>query len=80
MTITLKYFGLITDITNKKEEVFSLESNSISVADFQLQLEKKYPELQNTTYSIAVNQSITTTDILVNDNDEIDLLPPYAGG
>lgn len=80
MTITLKYFGLITDITNKKEEVFSLESNSISVADFQLQLEKKYPELQNTTYSIAVNQNVATADILVYKNDELALLPPFAGG
>ena len=80
MTITLNYFGLIVNIANKKEEPFSLESKSISVADIRLQLEKKYPELQNTIYSVAVNQNIAANDILVNDNDEIALLPPFAGG
>lgn len=80
MTITIKYFGLIADITNKKEELLSFENSPVSVESIRLQLEAKYTELQNTTYSIAINQNISTAPDLVNDNDEIALLPPFAGG
>ena len=78
MTITIKYFGLIADITQKKEEQFSLDSNFIK--SIRLQLEEKYPELKNTSFSIAVNQNIISDTLVVNENDEIALLPPFAGG
>lgn len=80
MTITLKYFGLIAEITNKKEELFSIEKESVTIQSLRLQLEGNYPGLQKATYKIAVNQSMANETVLVNDNDEIALLPPFAGG
>jgi len=80
MTITVKYFGAIADITHKKEEQFLLESSSGSVELLQLELEKKYPSICQNSYSIAVNQLVTHQNVALKDQDEIALLPPFAGG
>lgn len=80
MTITLKYFGLIVDITQKKEEVFSMEENVVSVSFLKSKMETAYEELKNTNYSIAVNQSMSSLDCDIKDQDVIAFLPPFAGG
>lgn len=80
MTITLKYFGLIADITNTKEELFRLEKLDYTTNDLMQQLHEKYTGLQNISFAIAVNKSITTTAINIKNNDTIALLPPFAGG
>jgi molybdopterin synthase sulfur carrier subunit len=80
MDIKIKYFGAIADAIGKNEEMFSLESGRISLFDLKKQLENIHPGIQNISYSMAVNQSIAKSDILVNANDELALLPPFAGG
>lgn len=80
MTITLKYFGLIAEITNLKEETFSLGKENTSVSAFKSKIESTYPGLKNTTYSIAVNQTMAEFDYSLQDRDIIALLPPFAGG
>jgi len=80
MTITIKYFGLIADITNINEELFRLEKSDYTTNDLMQQLHEKYTDLQNVSFTIAVNKSITTTEMILNNNDTIALLPPFAGG
>lgn len=80
MTITLKYFGLLVDITQKKEEVFAMEEDKMSVSFLKSKMETAYEELKNTNYSIAVNQSMSSLDYNIKDQDVIAFLPPFAGG
>ena len=80
MTITLKYFGLLADITQKKEEVFSMEDHKMSVSFLKSKMETAYEELKNTNYSIAVNQAMSSLDNTIKDQDVIAFLPPFAGG
>lgn len=80
MLVTVKYFGLIADIIQKKEEQLIFKDVVVTLNQLQIKLEKEYPEIKNTTYSFAVNQSITKSDIALKNNDEIALLPPFAGG
>lgn len=80
MNITLKYFGLIVDVTQKKEEIFHLEEDKTTLAFLKSNIEKTYEELRNTNYSIAVNQSIRSLDYAIKDQDTIAFLPPFAGG
>ena len=80
MTITVKYFGLVADITQKKEEQLFIESEAMTLKEVQSKLEEQYPELKNTTYSFAINQSLSQSNEALKDNDEIALLPPFAGG
>ena len=43
-------------------------------------METAYEELKNANYSIAVNQSISSLDYNIKDQDVIAFLPPFAGG
>jgi molybdopterin synthase sulfur carrier subunit len=80
MMITLKYFGLLVDITQKKEEIFLIEEPQVSVSFLKSKLETVYEELKNTPYTIAVNQEMSSLDYGINDRDVIAFLPPFAGG
>jgi sulfur-carrier protein len=80
MMILIKYFGLLVDVTAKNEECISIDSKEITLYQLKSKLEKKYPEIKNTIYSFAINQSITNGNVVLKNNDEIALLPPFAGG
>lgn len=80
MTITIKYFGSLVDITKKKEEQVVLENDKISVAFLKSKIEAAYEGIQNITYAIAVNQSLSGLDVTIKNQDEIAFLPPFAGG
>lgn len=80
MNVTLKYFGLLVDMTQKKEEVWALDETISTLSALKLKIEETYLELKNTNYSIAVNQSMANLDRKIGDQDVIALLPPFAGG
>jgi molybdopterin synthase sulfur carrier subunit len=81
MIVTVKYFGAIADATQKKEEQLYVETGMDSLQDIRSQLETEYPGIAAILYVIAVNQSIATSDfIIIKENDELALLPPFAGG
>ena len=65
MEITLKYFGIIADITHKKEEVVFIEDESNTLKLLQLKLEIKYPKILVVNYSIAINKKFLQNDILL---------------
>jgi molybdopterin synthase sulfur carrier subunit len=80
MNITLKYFGLLADITKLKEEQFAFEEETISVSALKAKIEKSYQNMQNATYNIAVNQTMSDLKTVIKDNDVVAFLPPFAGG
>jgi len=80
MTITIKYFGIIADITNTKEEVFTSTAALLTTGSLVNNLHQKYSHLNDTSFVIAVNKTIITSDLTLNNNDIIALLPPFAGG
>ncbi len=80
MTVTIKYFGLVADITQKKEEQLVLTESKPSVAFLKSKMETAYQELQKINYSIAINQAIANIDTALNNHDTIAFLPPFAGG
>ena len=79
MKITLKYFGLIAEITNTAEEVLDI-NHPVEVGALRNLLAKKYAPLGSATYQVAINHSIAGQDRELNANDEVALLPPFAGG
>lgn len=80
MTITLKYFGLLADITQLKEEQFTFDQETISVSALKTKIESEYQNMQNTNYSIAVNQVMSSLQTTIKNQDVIAFLPPFAGG
>lgn len=80
MQITFKYFGLIVDLTKKKNEIISFDADAITLLEIQTKLQECYPELKTSNYSFAINQKLVQGNPTLNDLDEIALLPPFAGG
>lgn len=80
MILTIKYFGALADITHKKEEQFRFETFDHTLQSVKHELEKKYPGIKTIAYTIALNKSVALQDAVVNEHDELALLPPFAGG
>jgi len=74
--LRLKYFGMVAETINKTEETFLFIK---TLEGLTVELEKKYPQLKSLNYKFAVNQTMAEEAVL-KENDEIALLPPFAGG
>ncbi|WP_027137342.1 MoaD/ThiS family protein [Gaetbulibacter saemankumensis] len=77
MRITVKYFGQISEITQKEEEV--LEIYETSIAQLLDRIYSKYEKLKNKEFKIAQNRELVDMNTEIN-GSEIALLPPFAGG
>ena len=70
-------FGMLADIVNQS----TIEIEDVKDTDMLL---KKVRELNgafiDATFLMAVNNKIVLVNQLLKDNDEVALLPPYAGG
>lgn len=80
MILNVKYFGVLADITKKKEEQLVLDDSNLTVNALKSKMESVYQELQRTSYSVAVNQKMSEMNVSVKDQDVIAFLPPFAGG
>ena len=78
MILQLKYFGMIAEAVEKEDEFFELSGSTIKELD--VALKNCYSNIENLNYSFAVNQTMVNEDILLKENDEVALLPPFAGG
>ena len=70
---------MLTEKTGKSSEQL-LVDNSISVGDLNKKLQELYESIKGLTYKIAVDQKISSEDMLITQTAEIALLPPFAGG
>ncbi len=77
--ITVKYFGEIAEAINCNEEQISTKMDNLS--ELIEQLNDKY-NLERFPMIIALNQNLIdmSNDITIKNNDELAILPPFAGG
>lgn len=78
MKVHVKYFGMLAEAIGKNEEQFEITEKS--VLELDAFLKNKYSKLEFINYKFAVNQSLVDGNELLKENDEIALLPPFAGG
>jgi molybdopterin synthase sulfur carrier subunit len=78
MKLNVKYFGMIAEWTGSSEQ--TVEFAGTSVQELKSQLEKEHPKLKGISFQVAVNQKIASDQQKLNENDELALLPPFAGG
>ncbi len=79
MEVKLYYFGMIAEVVHKDYEILTITA-PIEIKELKKLLTHRYPILNNKKYRIAVNQSLTHKNQMIYKNDEIALLPPFAGG
>jgi molybdopterin synthase sulfur carrier subunit len=77
MHLTIKYFGMLTEVTQCQEE--TVEFKHTTVSDLLNELFNKYPTLKNKNFQVAENQTLVTKETKIS-NTNIALLPPFAGG
>lgn len=77
MNIHIKYFGMLSEITQCDEEMVSFSGGQAS--ELLMMLFKKYPVLKQTDFQVAQNYEIITRETFINSNN-LALLPPFSGG
>ena len=77
MIITIKYLGLIAEVTSQIEETIDFSGKLISELLDTLYL--KYPDLKNKDFQVAQNQELVSETTKITGH-EIALLPPFSGG
>jgi len=78
MILQLRYFGMIAEAIEKEAESFDFSDTTIE--ELNTALKNSYPQLKKLNYSFAINQTISNKNETLKPNDEIALLPPFAGG
>jgi len=76
-SIKVLLFGSLTDAVGKNQMELT---EIIDTEQLKNVLTEKYPALKRFRFQIAVNKKIATTNQKLNHNDEVALLPPFAGG
>ena len=81
MDMKIISFGVTKDITGSLFLDFNVGETPVSIAKLKEGLFNKFPELRNlSTLSIAVNNEYATNETMVNNQDEVALIPPVSGG
>lgn len=80
MTINILAFGIAKEIFENSLVNIELK-DPFNVSHLKLLLEEKYPALKKLgSYMIAVNNEYANGEIIINNTDEIALIPPVSGG
>jgi molybdopterin converting factor small subunit len=75
--IKIKLFGNLSELANTQEIWIDLKTTFFELRD---ELFLEFPLLVNKEFVFAINQKITHENVIINQNTEIALLPPFSGG
>jgi molybdopterin converting factor small subunit len=82
--LKVKSFAILREIIGKEQITLQLprKDEGTTVADLRIRILEIYPEIsaQKIPVGIAVNAKIVHDKSIINDFDEIALLPPISGG
>jgi sulfur-carrier protein len=77
MKITVLYFGVLAEVAGKS---FGVVENVGSFDDLKQRLFDDTPALQHYNFRFSLNSLLVTGNPELKENDEVALLPPFAGG
>ncbi|MBC3759654.1 MoaD/ThiS family protein [Hyunsoonleella sp. SJ7] len=77
MEIAIKYFGQITEVTQREEELLEISEGTVS--ELLNILNSRYDGLKHKDFQIAQNQELVSKETVLT-GQEIALLPPFSGG
>lgn len=73
-------FGIAKDILQTKEHFLSIQKSS-SIADLRKSLINEFPAFKGlSSLQFAVNEDYVQEDYIINEKDEVVLIPPVSGG
>lgn len=75
--MTVKVFGQLNDIIGSN----SIQVDNVTNTDeLIINLQSRYPSLKHLKYKVAVNRNIIQSNMALQQDVEIALLPPFSGG
>jgi molybdopterin converting factor small subunit len=77
MEISVLFFGQLEEVTGTHRLVIS---DVVDTDALDTYLKQKYPLLESALYITAVNRQIIRNKVLLTENAEVALLPPFSGG
>ncbi|MBK8882636.1 MAG: MoaD/ThiS family protein [Bacteroidales bacterium] len=77
MQVKVLFFGVLSEVAGTDCRHY-MEVKSIN--DLKSRIIDEFPEIAHYNYRISLNSEIISSDRLLNENDEIALMPPFAGG
>ncbi len=77
MQVKVLFFGVLAEVAGTDCRHYN---DTRSVNDLRLRILDEFPEINHYNYRISLNNEIISSDMLLNDMDEIALMPPFAGG
>lgn len=85
ITLKVKSFAILKDIIGTHQITLQLprkDEGTTTVADLRRRILELYPEIsaQRIAMGITVNAAMANDKSVINDFDEIALLPPISGG
>jgi sulfur-carrier protein len=84
ITLKVKSFAILREIIGEEQMTLQLprKQEGTTVADLKIRILEIYPEIsaQKIPVGIAVNAKFVHDKSIINDFDEIALLPPISGG
>lgn len=77
MTVKILFFGILSDKSGETEIHVSEISDLNSLLS---DIRKRFPSVADMKFTVARNKEVIRENILLENGDEIALLPPFAGG
>ncbi|MFI5134910.1 MAG: MoaD/ThiS family protein [Chitinophagales bacterium] len=78
--MTILAFGIAKEIFGSSSMKMELKGD-ITVNDLKNLLEEKFPKLkQLSSFKIALNNHFAAHEEMINESDEIAIIPPVSGG
>jgi MoaE-MoaD fusion protein len=81
MQVRVLYLGMLRDLAGREREVVQL-SHGARLSDLYAELQQRIPKLQDFRNAIALSVNYEYSDgaAVLQDNDEVALIPPVSGG
>ena len=81
MKINIVAFGIAREILKSRTLLVELEPSSATIAQLKQHLINRYPELSTLrSLSFAVGEDYQEDNYMLNEGDEVVVIPPVSGG
>ncbi len=81
--VTVKFFAVLRKLTGREDILIPIRQ-PVTLKEIFDQIEIEIPQIRTIMKEgralVAINQEMATEDSMVQDGDEIAMLPPFAGG
>lgn len=74
--VKILFFGVLTEVCGVKE----IYMDATDLEELKLILRKKYLLLDQYNFVYALNWKMVKENVMLQEHDELALLPPFAGG